>query len=191
MRILATFVRKKHSLRWRQPKLLSVVFMVSLCVFCWSCSQAPPSLLPPERVASLNFSWCKTSDSSQTLAICSFKVELWIVFAENIKQWLITLILPEAVFEQEKELISHSIGKVFSIFKKLNWRKTDPWSSCEDIFAWPLCHEEMGVHSWDFHSNKGDSAWVRGLPSAPLLHWLLGGGLHSQDGTWNHTCRDL
>lgn len=188
MRILATFVRKKHSLRWRQPKLLSVVFMVSLCVFCWSCSQAPPSLLPPERVASLNFSWCKTSDSSQTSAIfCSFKVELWIVFAETIKQWLITLILPEAVFE----LVSHSIGKVFSIFKKLNWRKTDPWSSCEDRFAWPLRHEEMGVHSWDVHSNKGDSAWVRGLPSAPLLHWLLGGGLHSQDGTWNHTCRDL
>lgn len=85
-----------------------------------SCSQAPPSLLPTERVASLNFSWCKTSDCSQTSAICSFRVEPWIVCEKTIKQWLLNLILPEVVFEQEKELVSHIIRKVFSIFKKLN-----------------------------------------------------------------------
>lgn len=39
---------------------------------------------------------------------------------KTIKQWLLNLILPEVVFEQEKELVSHIIRKVFSIFKKLN-----------------------------------------------------------------------
>lgn len=107
------------------------------------CSQAPPSLLPPERVASLNFSWCETSDRCQTSAICSFRVQLWIVYAENIKQWLINLILPEVVFKQEKNFVNHIIGKVFSIFKKVKMKKTDLWSSCEDGFAWPLSHEEM------------------------------------------------
>lgn len=143
------------------------------------CSQAPPSLLPPERVASLNFSWCETSDCCQTSAICSFRVQLWIVYAETIKQWLINLILPEVVFKQEKNFVNHIIGKVFSIFKKIKMKKN--WSL---ILLWRwICLASKswgnGVHRWDFYSNKGDSHEARDLPSAPLSHWLCGGVLHS------------
>lgn len=140
MRILAPFVRKKHSLGGGSLNSgLSCSWR--LYVFCWSCSQAPPSLLPPERVASLNFSWCKTSDSSQTGAICPFKVELRVVFTGHIKQWLIALTLPGVVFEQEKELISHIIGKVFSVFKKLNEVKLILDRPVKTDL--PLLHEEM------------------------------------------------
>lgn len=155
--------------------------MVSLTCFAElfsGCSQAPPSLLPPERVASLNFSWCETSDCRQTSAI-SFRVHLWIVYAENIKQWLINLILPEVVFEQEENFVNLIIGKVFSIFKKIklkkNWSLTLLWRwICLASKSWG-----NGVHRWEFYSNKGDSHEARGLPlllsrtdSAGLLHSL-------------------
>jgi hypothetical protein len=89
--------------------------MVSLPCFAELFS-GTPSLLPLERVASLNFSWCETSDCCQTPAICSCSVQLWIVCAENSKRWLINLILPEVVFEQEKELCkSYHWESIFNI----------------------------------------------------------------------------
>lgn len=83
--ILATYVRKKHSLRWRQPKLCSSFVHDVSKHFAEAALRHPSSLLPPERVASLNFSWCKTSDCNRTSAIGSFTVELWTIFRENIK----------------------------------------------------------------------------------------------------------
>lgn len=75
----------KHSLRWRQPKLCSSFVHDVSKRFAEAALRHPSSLLPPERVASLNFSWCKTSDCNRTSAIGSFKVELWTVFREKIK----------------------------------------------------------------------------------------------------------
>lgn len=161
-----------------------------LYVFCWSCSQAPLHCSLQKGLLALTSAGAKHLTAVRLQPSAPSKCNCGLSFAENIKQWLITLTLPEAVFEQEKELISHSIGKVFSIFKKLNWRKTDPWSSCEDRFAWPLHHEEMSVHSWDLTAGKESQPGLEpAFCSSPALTpWR---GLHSQDGTWNHTCRDF
>lgn len=68
-------------------------------------------------------------------------MELRVVFTGHIKQWLIALTLPGVVFEQEKELISHIIGKVFSVFKKLNEVKLILDRPVKTDL--PLLHEEM------------------------------------------------
>lgn len=111
--ILATFVRKKHSLRRRQPKLCSCFVDDVSKRFAEAALRHPSSLLAPERVARLNFSWCKTSDCNWTSAIRPFKAELWTVFREknHITAYKREL-PPQWCFEQEK-IITHISVEVF------------------------------------------------------------------------------
>lgn len=141
MWILATFVRKKHSLRWRQPKLSSSFVRDVSKRFAEAALRHPSSSLPPERVASLNFSWCKTSDCHRTSAIGSFKVELRTVFRENTKYWLIKVNFPSSGFWTEK-IITHIIVEVIyfqnlKIKLKKNCSSVLPWKSvCLPSKSW-------------------------------------------------------
>lgn len=162
-------------------------------MFCWAVLRHPLHCSLQKGLLALTSAGAK-HDCRQTSAI-SFRVHLWIVYAENIKQWLINLILPEVVFEQEENFVNLIIGKVFSIFKKkLNWRKTDLWSSCEDGFAWPLSHEEMVYTAEIFTAIKETHTRLEAClcSSLALTLWRASSFAKlTQDGTWSHPCRDL
>lgn len=88
--------------------------------FAEAALRHPSSLLAPERVARLNFSWCKTSDCNRTSAIGPFKAELRTVFREKNHVTAYKRELPQQwCFEQEKIITHISVEVFISALKQL------------------------------------------------------------------------